>query len=168
MTGHSRKHAIAAERLNRGGPPAEQRTEAQAAVLVDRQKGENSGACKDRLAAIANAEYGARRRRDRLFHANLFAEPAWDMLLDLFVQQHHGRPVSVHSLCVAAAVPQTTALRWIGKLADMGLVDRRPSPHDNRVTHIVLSEAGAQLMETYLAGQLGDSGAGSTTPLAFS
>ncbi|WP_422059840.1 winged helix DNA-binding protein [Sphingopyxis sp.] len=112
-----------------------------------------------RLAAVAQAEYAARRTRDRLFGMDLFAEPAWDMLLDLYIQRHRGRQVSIHSLCIAAAVPQTTALRWINKLDANGLVVREPCQHDNRVIHASLSAAGTDLMERYLLGQLGASGA---------
>ncbi len=116
-------------------------------------KGDEDGA--GRLAAVAQAEYASRRRRSGLFHKSLFAEPAWDMLLDLYIQRHHGRPVSIHSLCVAAAVPQTTALRWIGKLEASGLIERHPCRQDNRVVHVTLSEQALALMEQYLRGQLG-------------
>lgn len=111
-----------------------------------------------RMAAVAKAEYAARRRRDRIFSTDLFADPAWDMLLDLYVQRHLTRPVSIHSLCIAAAVPQTTALRWIGKLDRTGLIVRRRCPYDNRVIHVTLSDAGLDVMERYLVGQLGESG----------
>jgi len=107
------------------------------------------------LAAVAQAEYASRRRRNGMFHKSLFAEPAWDMLLDLYIQRHHGRAVSIHSLCIAAAVPQTTALRWIGKLETGGLVHRHPCRQDNRVVHITLSEQALALMEQYLRGQPG-------------
>lgn len=119
------------------------------------------------LARIAQAEYAARRRRDRLFDADLFAEPAWDMLLDLYVQRHHCRPVSIHSLCIAASVPQTTALRWIGKLASRGIVERRPCTYDNRVIHIALSSAGLSLMETYLRAQSGPPFASENLPASL-
>lgn len=169
MTGPSRKLAIASERLN------DARHASRAAADQDSQHhGRNessdhhSAGGDTRLAAVAHAEYAARRRRDKLFDADLFAEPAWDMLLDLFIQRHHERPVSVHSLCIAAAVPQTTALRWIGKLAEKGLIDRRNCTHDNRVIHISLSEAGLDVMRRYLTGQLGGSGPAGSPPLAFS
>lgn len=147
MTGESRKLAIAA-RFGSIGPSAanEHQPESRAA---------GPSADGARLAAVAQAEYAARRRRDRLFNAHIFAEPAWDMLLDLYFQQHQMRPVSIHSLCIAAAVPQTTALRWIGKLEACGLIERRPCQHDHRVIHLRLSEAGLDLMEGYLRGQLG-------------
>lgn len=161
MTGPSRKLTIAAERLHAGATPPD------AATIL-----EDSAATTDaddaRLAAVARAEYAARRRRDRLFDAGIFAEPAWDMLLDLFIQQHEQRPVSVHSLCIAAAVPQTTALRWMSKLAENGLIERRPCEYDNRVIHIELSERGLNVMERYLHGQLGESDAGRAPPRSFS
>ena len=116
-------------------------------------EGDEDGA--GRLAAVAQAEYASRRRRNGLFHKSLFAEPAWDMLLDLYIQRHHGLSVSIHSLCVAAAVPQTTALRWIGKLEASGLIERLPCRQDNRVVHVTLSEKALAPMELYLRGQLG-------------
>jgi DNA-binding MarR family transcriptional regulator len=113
-----------------------------------------------RLAAIAQEEYANRRRRDRIFGSGVFAEPAWDMLLDLYVQEHLGRAVSIQSLCVAASVPPTTALRWIGRLIDRGLLLRTPSRHDNRVVHVGLTADGRAGMEQYLRGRLRANGAG--------
>lgn len=107
-----------------------------------------------RLAAVAQAEYASRRRRDALFQPGIFAEPAWDMLLDLYVQEHLKRPVSIHSLCIAAAVPPTTALRWIGRLVECGLMTREPSRRDNRVVHVALTETGRAEMEQYLRSRL--------------
>jgi hypothetical protein len=54
-----------------------------------------------------------RRLRERFFGAELFADPAWDILLDLKAAGLEGQNVSVSSLCIAAAVPPTTALRWV-------------------------------------------------------
>jgi DNA-binding MarR family transcriptional regulator len=113
-----------------------------------------------RLVAIAQEDYANRRRRDRIFRAGVFAEPAWDMLLDLYVQEHFGRAVSIQSLCVAAVVPPTTALRWIGRLVDRGLVLRTPSRHDNRVVHISLTADGRAGMEQYLRGRRSANGGG--------
>src|SRR3546814_2710192 len=48
---------------------------------------------QDQLAAIAQSEFHNRRRRDSLIRYDLFAEPAWDMLLDLYIEQHRGQPV---------------------------------------------------------------------------
>jgi len=48
-----------------------------------------------------------RRDRDRHFPAEIFADPAWDMLLDLSAARMEGIDMPVSSLCVAAAVPTT-------------------------------------------------------------
>lgn len=103
---------------------------------------------------IAEREYANRRRRNASFAPAIFAEPAWDMLLDLYVQQHQKRSVSIHSLCIAAAVPPTTALRWIGRLVDAGLMKREPSLQDNRVVYVALTDEGRSAMEKYLRGRL--------------
>jgi DNA-binding MarR family transcriptional regulator len=79
-----------------------------------------------------------RRRREILLGNALFADPAWDMLLDLLVAEEEDRAISVTSLCIAAAVPVTTAQRWITVLAEGGLITRKPHPHDRRTVLIRL------------------------------
>jgi hypothetical protein len=91
----------------------------------------------------------ARRMRAQFFAAGLFADPAWDMLLDLFAARLEQRAVSVSSLCIAAAVPPTTALRWIGTLHDAGLFERQADPSDRRRAHIALTAAGLAGMQAY-------------------
>ena len=93
----------------------------------------------------------ARRLRASFFGEGLFEDPAWDMLLDLFAAELEGGRVSVSSLCIAAHVAPTTALRWIGRLADAGLFERRPDPHDRRRAFIALSAHGSAAMSGYLA-----------------
>ncbi|WP_337847946.1 winged helix DNA-binding protein [Sphingomonas sp.] len=93
----------------------------------------------------------ARRLRDQHFHPELFADPAWDMLLDLYAARLEGVRVSVSSLCIAAAVPPTTALRWIGTLHDAGLFEREPDPIDRRRAHIKLTDRAAAAMRSYFA-----------------
>ena len=92
-----------------------------------------------------------RRLRNRYFDPSLFADPAWDMLLDLMAARLEGEQVSVTSLCIAAAVPSTTALRWIRNLIDMGLFQRRADPADGRRIYISLTDAAAQAIAAYLA-----------------
>lgn len=62
----------------------------------------------------------SRRLRDEFFMPGLFADPAWDMLLDLYAAELEDQPVSVSSLCIAAAVAPTTALRWIARMRRTG------------------------------------------------
>lgn len=93
----------------------------------------------------------ARRARAQFFPGDLFADPAWDILLDLTAARIEGKPVSVSSLCIAAAVPPTTALRWIRTLTDAGLLVREPDPHDGRRVYVALSDGAAEAMQAYLA-----------------
>ena len=99
-----------------------------------------------------------RRLRNRYFDPSLFADPAWDMLLDLMAARLEGEQVSVTSLCIAAAVPSTTALRWIRTLIDSGLVQRRADPADGRRIHISLTDPAALAMSAYLAAAQGQEG----------
>lgn len=93
----------------------------------------------------------ARRLRARHFDAALFADPAWDMLLDLTAARIEDKPVAVSSLCIAAAVPATTALRWIRMLTDAGLFVRHADPTDGRRVFVGLSDDAATGMRNYLA-----------------
>lgn len=93
-----------------------------------------------------------RRDRDRHFPAEIFADPAWDMLLDLMAARLEGKRVPVSSLCIAAAVPTTTALRWVRSLTEAGLIERRTDPTDARRSHVELSEASVAAMMAYLRG----------------
>ncbi|GGB66907.1 MarR family winged helix-turn-helix transcriptional regulator [Blastomonas aquatica] len=80
-----------------------------------------------------------RRLRDRFFPSDLFADPAWDILLDLAASRLEHRSVSVSSLCIAAAVPPTTALRWIRMMTEQQLLERRADPLDARRMFVDLS-----------------------------
>jgi hypothetical protein len=101
----------------------------------------------------------ARRLRTTVFGPDLFEDPAWDMLLDLFAAELEDTHVSVSSLCIAAAVAPTTALRWIGRLTQVGLFERRPDPQDRRRAFMALTPRGSAAMRGYVAA-LGRAGLG--------
>ncbi|WIW88449.1 MarR family transcriptional regulator [Sphingobium sp. V4] len=88
----------------------------------------------------------ARRIRADFLPGDLFADPAWDMLLDLLAARLEQERVSVSSLCIAAAVPPTTALRWIRTLTDKGLVERQADPQDGRRVFIALAQETAEAL----------------------
>ncbi|WP_288987031.1 MarR family transcriptional regulator [uncultured Sphingopyxis sp.] len=90
-----------------------------------------------------------RRMREQYFAAGLFADPAWDMLLDLYAARLERQPVSVSSLCIAAAVPATTALRWIKTMTDAGIFLREADPQDGRRIFIALSDGANEAMARY-------------------
>jgi DNA-binding MarR family transcriptional regulator len=62
--------------------------------------------------------------------------------------------VPVSSLCIAAAVPATTALRWLKSMTDQGIFVRRADPHDGRRVFVELSRDASASMRRYF-GELG-------------
>jgi hypothetical protein len=106
------------------------------------------------LLASAEAVYQSRRRRSAYFADALFGEPAWDMLLDLFIQQGRRKRVQVTSACLASGVPATTALRWITVLEQEGLVQRVPGVHDRRTQFVELTSAGHLAVARWLSDRV--------------
>lgn len=92
-----------------------------------------------------------RHLRARFFDGELFADPAWDMLLDLTAARAEHLRVSVTSLCIASGVPPTTALRWIGLMTEAGLFERVEDELDRRRAFIVLTDRAAEAMARYFA-----------------
>lgn len=91
----------------------------------------------------------ARERRSKFFKASLFADPAWDMLLELLLAEIEQVRLSIGSLCIGSQVPATTALRWIGKLQREGLIVKRCDPLDARRIYVGLSPTGSRAMRAY-------------------
>lgn len=102
------------------------------------------------LATIADALWRARRARTKFFDSDLFGEPAWDMLLDMFRQTVWGHTVIVKSACIGAAVPITTGLRWIDVLMERGWLERTADPNDKRRQTLALTEDGYARMRKCL------------------
>jgi DNA-binding transcriptional ArsR family regulator/DNA-binding NarL/FixJ family response regulator len=96
-----------------------------------------------------------RQLRGRFFDGDLFADPAWDMLLDLAAARAEHTRVSVTSLCIASGVPPTTALRWIGQMTEAGLLERVEDETDRRRAFITLTEKATDAISRYFA-ELGE------------
>lgn len=78
--------------------------------------------------------------RARVFQADdLFADPAWDMLLEIFVADLTQHKMPVSSACMSARVPATTGLRWLKVLERQGLIRRFDDPHDRRRVFVSLT-----------------------------
>ena len=92
-----------------------------------------------------------RQLRARFFDGDLFADPAWDMLLDLAASRAEHKRVSVTSLCIASGVPPTTALRWITQMTEAGLFCRAEDESDRRRAFINLSEKAIDAVAHYFA-----------------
>ncbi len=73
-----------------------------------------------------------RLKRNDVIGAEMFRDPAWDMLLDLFASHERGERVSAIALSLSSGVPQSTALRTIQRLEEKGLIVREGDPDDLR------------------------------------
>ncbi len=92
-----------------------------------------------------------RSSRNAIFNDALFADPAWDMLLNLYISRLEGRPEAVSSICIASGVPSTTAIRWIKLLEHQGWVYRSPDPADGRRWFLALTGKAETAMERFFA-----------------
>ncbi|MBV8687925.1 MAG: hypothetical protein JOZ90_17075 [Alphaproteobacteria bacterium] len=128
--------------IRRGSDPDEIIAQIQGLLRQLRNVGGDGSGAEDRgmILRLAREAYQARRKRDKIFGPRLFAEPSWDILLDLFIARLEGREVSVSSACMATPAPATTALRHISHLVQLGFLTRRPSATDARVSYLELSE----------------------------
>lgn len=103
-------------------------------------------------AEQARQMYTTRRKRASIFgNPELFGEPAWDILLDLYIAYVEEKPVSVSSACIGSAAPPTTGLRWLGVLAEQDLILREHDPEDQRRVLVRLTETGLQAMDEFFA-----------------
>ena len=102
-------------------------------------------------ADVVRSVIRARRLRSRYFREDLFADPAWDMLLDLLQAEIAQLRVPVSSLCIAAAVPATTALRWLKTMVSEGIFIRRADPHDGRRVFVELAPDASRALRQYFA-----------------
>lgn len=105
---------------------------------------------KEAFAAIAQSEFHSRQRRNNLIRHDLFAEPAWDILLLLYVAHYRDQAMEVCRICSAISVAPTTALRWIGQLLDRDLATHLPPESSTQDVRIALSQDGIEEMERYL------------------
>jgi hypothetical protein len=103
-----------------------------------------------RLVRVAQLLVEQRRLRSRHLPGELFHEPAWDMLLALFIGQHERRTMNVKTLVSYSDAPATTSQRWIDHLHKLGLIDRITDMVDRRRVEIQLSEAGEDALRQYL------------------
>ena len=101
---------------------------------------------------MMEAIYAGRRLRSSVFgaDADLFGEPAWDILLDAAIMEGRGKRVSVTSACLAADVPSTTALRYLSALEERGMLVREVDPLDNRRRFVKLTAKGKRLLKDYM------------------
>ena len=131
-------------------------------ALSEYQDGLAEALAEDEVTVrLARHLYKLRRRREASFGAELFSEPAWDILLHLFVAAAEYRTVSVSAACDGAAAPPTTALRKLRQLEEARLIVRVGDPGDARRSYVRLSPKALRKMRNLLKGGCPQFGTGS-------
>lgn len=114
----------------------------------------SSDASSDHAVADAvRREIRRRAERSKFFPAEIFGEPAWNILLDLYLSASFDRPVTVSNACDASSVPHSTAIRWIDMLVDLGMIERQQSELDQRVIFLRLTSTAEKKLISYFAAK---------------
>lgn len=104
--------------------------------------------------ALRNAEMiqqlGIERKR-LLGNADLFGDPAWDVLVELFIHQCRGQAMPVSSLCASAHIPRSSALKLIQRMCDAGVLERSLDIFDGRRRLVTIAPEIAEGLRDYFA-----------------
>lgn len=104
-------------------------------------------AVKQRLISFARTLLSLRRRRSEYLHQAMLGEPAYDMLLGLYVAEADGQFPTASRLAALAGLAQSSALRWIEYLIAKELVIREPHPSHKRASVLQLSDKGRAALD---------------------
>jgi DNA-binding MarR family transcriptional regulator len=122
-------------------------------VVAEQPKQNPSAQCTEvsrvDLMARAHAVVLARGERAKFFSRSMFGEPAWDMLLALYIAGDQA--LSVGKLVSMIDEPKTTALRWLDYLEEKRLIARNPDPLDRRFVWVKLLERGRECLDGYFS-----------------
>jgi DNA-binding MarR family transcriptional regulator len=91
-----------------------------------------------------------RRSRERVLGRAMLGEPAFDLLLCLYVREEQ-RDKSLASLAHTAGIPYSSAMRWISYLEDKALVEREQLGRNRRSTPVRLTLAGRAAVDELLS-----------------
>jgi len=103
------------------------------------------------LRGVAERLYEERRRRDAKFPPGLFGEPAWDLLLALFVAYEDGRDLTLPEAYAAARIDPAEGPALVEKLTAAGLVTERRTRQDKRRVGLGLTDLAIDRLVDYFA-----------------
>ena len=92
-----------------------------------------------------------RARRAVYLPSELFAEPAWDILLELYAFELVARMVNESELGERINVPATTTSRWLKVLDAQDLIARSVDPNDASQVRVVLTQRALEALEGYFS-----------------
>ena len=108
------------------------------------------GATGTSLHAVAERLYLERRKRDEHFPPGLFGEPAWDLLLALFIAREEGRELNLAQAYRAAGVGPGRGRALIGRMEAAGLIARNPARAGGRRLSPCLTKQAVERLSHYL------------------
>lgn len=111
----------------------------------------------DRQSLLSRARLviSSRRARERYFDRELFGEPAWDVLLALYVTEDSGARFTTSKLAECIGAPLSTVIRWVKTLEQQSLVERADHPTDRRIVFIRLRDKARKALDAYLGAMPG-------------
>ena len=117
---------------------------------------EGNDALQERAQARAWAErlFDERRRRDALFPDGLLGEPAWDLMLAMFIAREKGQAMILCKAYKAAGVSDTTGRRLLDRMEEEGLITRRRAPRSRKMRIVELTDSAIETLVEYLARRL--------------
>jgi hypothetical protein len=91
---------------------------------------------EEMLVSRARIVFNGRRLRERYFDSQLFGEPAWDILLLLYIAEQSSARLTATRLGELIQTPLTTVTRWLNHLEIAQLIERQAHPTDGRSVFI--------------------------------
>jgi len=120
-------------------------------VEPDTRTGAVDNVSREDLVERAVSALSKRQRRSAYFPKSFFGEPAWDMLLILYVNERSGTRFTIARLSEQCGASPSTALRWIDILEGGHFVCRQPNPIDQRTVFIKLSDKARDALDGYFS-----------------
>ena len=142
----SRLLALVGELASRKGWPTGHAIDAVCALITLSLDGLD----QQQLAKLVSRLHRARMLRNKAVGSNLFRDPAWDMLLDLFAANERGIAIPRSSLCHGSGVPLSTAMRYIDQLEEFGLAVCAGDPEDLRRSCVRPTPKSIEIISSFI------------------
>lgn len=101
--------------------------------------------------AYARSIIRGRARLRRWLDADLIADPAFEILLDLYASGEEKSAVCLSGVGVRPGVPASTVLRWVELLEERGLIARSRDPDDGERFLLHLKSHTRELLSQWFA-----------------
>lgn len=113
------------------------------------------------LGRTAKVLINARKHRKTFAFSFMLSDPAWDILLELFLNWSEGKPMRFKDVTLSTGLSAGTAQRYLQTMAENDLLTRTRHATDARVTFFDITKKGLIEVGTYM------SSAGAIAPSLF-